>query len=127
MARQTFFTNPNSKPSGFSPATKVGNQVFISGHVAVDGQGNVVGEGDAGAQSEQVFKNLEAALTVAGATWDDVTKITCFMLHREDYPAYAAVRLKYFPENGPASSTVFIPGLVRPEYLIEIEATAVLA
>lgn len=126
MARQTFFTNPDNKPSGFSPATRVGGQVFISGQVSVDAQGNVVGEGDAGAQAEQCFKNIEAALTAAGATWDDVTKITCFMLHREDYPAYAAVRLRYFPKNGPASSTVFIPGLVRPEYLIEIEATAVL-
>ena len=126
MARQTFFTNPDNKPSGFSPATRVGGQVFISGQVSVDAQGNVVGEGDAGAQAEQCFKNIEAALTAAGATWDDVTKITCFMLHREDYPAYAAVRLRYFSENGPASSTVFIPGLVRPEYLIEIEATAVL-
>lgn len=126
MARQTFFTNPDNKPSGFSPATRVGGQVFISGQVSVDAQGNVVGEGDAGVQAEQCFMNIEAALTAAGATWDDVTKITCFMLHREDYPAYAAVRLRYFPENGPASSTVFIPGLVRPEYLIEIEATAVL-
>lgn len=126
MARQTFFPNPDNKSSGFSPATRVGNQVFISGQVSVDAQGNVVGEGDAGVQAEQCFKNIEAALTAAGATWDDVTKITCFMLHREDYPAYAAVRLRYFPENGPASSTVFIPGLVRPEYLIEIEATAVL-
>lgn len=126
MARQTFFSNPDKKPSGFSPATRVGNQVFISGHVSVDAEGNVVGVGDAGAQSEQCFRNIEAALTAAGATWGDVTKITCFMLHREDYPAYAAVRLRYFPENGPASSTVFISGLVRPEYLIEIEATAVL-
>jgi len=126
LARQTFFSNPDKKPSGFSPATRVGNQVFISGHVSVDAEGNVVGVGDAGAQSEQCFRNIEAALTAAGATWGDVTKITCFMLHREDYPAYAAVRLRYFPENGPASSTVFIPGLVRPEYLIEIEATAVL-
>ena len=93
----------------------------------MDADGNFVGEGDAGAQSEQCFKNIEAALTAAGAKWDDVTKITCFMLHREDYPAYAEVRLRYFQENGPASSTVFIPGLVRPEYLIEIETIAVLA
>ena len=97
----------------------------MSGQVAVDASGNLVGQGSCGAQADQVFRNVEAALKSAGATLDDVTKITCFMVNADDYPAYAAVRNRVFPENGPASSTVIIKALVRPEFLLEIEAIAV--
>ena len=54
-----------------------------------------------------------------------MTKITCFLVNVADYGAYAAVRLRLFPENGPASSTVVVKELVKPEYLVEIEAIAV--
>ena len=125
MPREAIFPNPDNKPSGFSPATRVGNMIFVSGQVSADAQGNVVGEGDAGAQSVQCFKNVEAALQAAGATFDDVTKITTYVVNVDDYPAYAAERLRIFPENGPASATVVIKELVRPEFLVEIEAIAV--
>ena len=127
MAREVFFPNPNNKPVGFSPVARVGNQVFVAGQVATDASGELVGIGDAGAQSAQCFRNIEAALQAAGAGWDDVTKITCFMVNADDYAAYAEVRNGIFPENGPASSTVFVKGLVRPEMLVEVEAYAVLA
>ena len=127
MPRNSFFPNPDNKPSGFSPATRVGNIVFSSGQVAADSNGNVVGEGDAGAQSEQVFNNVEAALIAAGAVMSDVTKITAFLVNSEDYPAYAAARAKAFNAPGPASSTVFISGLVSPAYLVEVEAIAVIS
>ncbi len=125
MPREALFPNPDNKPSGFSPATRAGNLVFVSGQVSADAQGNVVGEGDARAQSVQCFKNVEAALQAAGATFDDVTKITTYVVNVDDYPAYAAERLRIFPENGPASATVVIKELVRPEFLVEIEAIAV--
>lgn len=127
MPRNSFFPNPDNKPAGFSPATRVGNMVFSSGQVAADTNGNVVGEGDAGAQSEQVFNNIEAALIAAGAVMSDVTKITAFLVNNEDYPAYAAARAKAFNAPGPASSTVFISGLVSPAYLVEVEAIAVIS
>jgi len=127
MPRNSFFPNPDNKPSGFSTATRVGNMVFSSGQVAADTNGNVVGEGDAGAQSEQVFNNIEAALIAAGAAMSDVTKITAFLVNSEDYPAYAAARAKAFNAPGPASSTVFISGLVSPAYLVEVEAIAVIS
>jgi len=92
----------------------------------MDEKGNMVGKGDAGIQSEQCFRNVEAALSAAGATFDDVTKITCFLVNGDDYPAYAEVRNKRFLDNGPASSTVIVNALVRPELLVEIEAIAVL-
>ena len=125
MARKSIFPNPDNKPKGFSPATRAGNTVYVSGQVAADAQGNVVGKGDARAQTEQCFKNIEAALTAAGASMDDLTKITCFLVSGDDYAAYASVRLSLFPENGPASSTVMISALVSADYLVEIEAIAV--
>lgn len=127
MAREVFFPYPNNKPNGFSPAARIGGSVFVSGQVATDANGELVGAGDAGAQSEQCFKNVEAALTAAGAGWDDVAKITCFLVNAADYPAYAAARQRLFPEHGPASSTVIVSALVRPEYLVEIEAYAVIS
>lgn len=127
MAREVFFPYPNNKPNGFSPAARIGGSVFVSGQVSTDANGELVGAGDAGAQSEQCFKNVEAALTAAGAGWDDVAKITCFLVNAADYPAYAAARQRLFPQNGPASSTVIVSALVRPEYLVEIEAYAVIS
>ena len=127
MPRQTFFPNPDNKPRGFSPATRVGNTVFTSGQVSVDARGTLVGEADCGAQAEQCFNNVEAALKAAGASMNDVTKITAFLVDAGDYQAYAATRLRRFPEDGPASSTVIIKALVSPQYLVEIEATAVIA
>ncbi len=127
MPRQAIFPNPQSKPSGFSPATRAGNLVFVSGQVAAGADGNLVGKGDCGAQSEQCFKNVEAALQAAGASMDDVTKITCFLVNADDYPAYATVRQRRFPEDGPASATVIVKALVSPDFLVEIEATAVVS
>lgn len=127
MAREVFFPYPNNKPNGFSPAARIGGSVFVSGQVSTDANGELVGAGDAGAQSEQCFKNVEAALTAAGAGWDDVAKITCFLVNAADYPAYAAARQRLFPQHGPASSTVIVSALVRPEYLVEIEAYAVIS
>jgi enamine deaminase RidA (YjgF/YER057c/UK114 family) len=85
----------------------------------------LVGESDALAQSAQCLENVEQALRAAGATRADVTKITAFLVNSEDYPAYAKARLEFFGNPGPASSTVFISGLVNPKFLVEIEAIAV--
>ncbi len=125
MPRRVFFPNPNNKPSGFSPATRAGNMVFVSGQVSVDAEGNLVGEDDALAQSVQCLENVEQGLRSAGATRADVTKITAFLVSADDYPAYAKARLDFFGDPGPASSTVFISALVGPKYLVEIEAIAV--
>ena len=126
MPRETFFPNPSNKPSGFSPITKCGNLLFVSGQVPVNSTGDLVGEDDCYVQAKQCFSNIEAALKSAGSTFDDLVKITAFIVRPEDYSHYAKVRLELFPENGPASSTVFVSGLVRPEFLIEIEAIAAL-
>ena len=126
MPRQTFFPNPDNKPSGFSPITKSGNLLFVSGQVPVNAKGDLVGEDDCYLQTKECFFNIESALKSVGATKEDLVKITAFIVRPEDYSKYATRRLELFPEDGPASSTVFISGLVNPKFIIEIEAIAVL-
>ncbi len=126
MPRETFISHINNAPSGFSPCAKAGNLVFTAGQVSVDSQGNLVGEGDAKEQARQCFKNIKDALEVAGASMSDIVKVTTFLVNVEYYNDYAEIRLGLFPSKGPASSTVIIKELVRPEFLIEIEAIAVI-
>ncbi len=106
-----------------------GEVVFISGQVAVDANGNVVGVGDLAAQTEQVMRNLQIALEAVGATFADVTKITTFVVdYRPELRAtIASVRGRYLSaDNPPASTLVGVSALAAPEWLIEIEATAVI-
>ena len=105
-----------------SPGIRAGDFLFISGNVANDSSGNLVGAGDCEAQTRQVMANIRAIATAAGATMQDVVKITCFLTDVADYPAYGRVRSETFPNDPPASSTVIVAGLVRPEYLVEVEA-----
>ncbi len=105
-----------------SPGIQVGDFLFVSGNVGQDQNGNLVGEGDCEAQSRQVMANIRAIVEAAGATMADVVKITCFLTDVADYPAYGKVRAETFPSSPPASSTVMVAGLVRPEYLVEVEA-----
>jgi len=100
----------------------VGDFLFVSGHVAMDDAGNVVGVGDAEAQSRQVMANIAAVIAAAGGKMEDVAKITCFITDIANYPAYSKVRAETWPNSPPASSTVVVAGLVRPELLVEVEA-----
>ncbi len=103
--------------------------VYISGQVSLDASGNTVGAGDLAAQAAQVMSNLRTALEAAGATFDDVTKITTYVVNYQpaDRAVIAAARAPYFtPENPPASTLVGVAALAAPEWLIEIEAIAVL-
>jgi enamine deaminase RidA (YjgF/YER057c/UK114 family) len=121
--------NPDalSKPTGYSHVVTVtgGKPVFIAGQVSLDRQGNVVGVGDLKAQARQVYENLKTALAAAGATFKDVTKITTFLTRIDRIAEVREVRAAYFQgAEPPASTTVGVTGLARPELLIEIEAVA---
>ena len=105
---------------------QVGDTVYTSGQIAMDPAGNLVGEGDLGAQARQVFANIRAILAEAGATMDDVVKITASITDMSQYADYSAARAEAFPNNVPASSTVSCPVLVSPELLVEVEAVAVI-
>ena len=122
-----------SKPGAYTHVVEATGSkiVFISGQVALDKGGNVVGTGDLAAQAEQVFKNLEACLASVGATFADVTKMTTFIVGYQaarDRAVLGAVRQKYLPaQDPPASTLVGVQALASPDIMIEIEATAVLA
>ena len=88
----------------------------------MDASGNVVGEGDAEAQTRQVMANIRDVVSAAGAKMEDVAKITCFITDIAYYPAYSKVRAETWPKDPPASSTVVVTGLVRPEFVVEVEA-----
>ena len=105
-----------------SAGVVVGDLLFVSGHVAMDNNGNVVGEGDAEAQTRQVMDNIRGVVTAADGKMEDVAKITCFLTDIANYPAYSKVRAETWPKDPPASSTVVVAGLVRPELLVEVEA-----
>ena len=106
----------------FSPAVQVGELLFVSGQVAQDNQGNTVGIGDCEAQTRHVMSRLRTIVEAAGATMPDVVKITTFLTDMANYPAFSKVRSETFPSSPPASSTVIVAGLVRPEFLVEVEA-----
>ena len=124
VPRQAIHPNPQNKPKGYSPGTKAGDLIFTSGQVSEDAAGKLVGVGDVTAQARQCFKNIETVLAAAGAKMSDVVKINCFLTRAQDVPAYAGVRAEVFPVDGPASSTVIVTAMVRPEYLVEVEAVA---
>jgi enamine deaminase RidA (YjgF/YER057c/UK114 family) len=127
------FLNPEGqpRPPGYSHVVTVsgGTTIYISGQVAFDAVGNVVGEGDHRLQAVQVFANLQAALAVAGATFDHVVKLSYYVvnLSREVTLMLREVRAGYLnQERPPASTLVAVPALVDPRLLVEIEAIAVL-
>ncbi len=120
-------------PEGISPGNGyshvvwgTGRFVAISGQCALDEQGAVVGEGDVRAQADQVFENLRRCLAAAGATFEDVVKLTYFVTDIAHLPAVRAARDAVITsEQLPASSAVQVSALFRPELLVEIEAFAV--
>ncbi len=120
--------NPSnlSQPGGYYHVVKNGTTVYIAGQVARDKDGNTIGVGDAGAQAEQVFRNLQEALASVGSNLSHIMKITTFMTHREDIPAYRAARGKFLLDDSlPASTLILCAGLADPDFRIEIEAVAV--
>ena len=124
-------TNPPtlSTPTGYTHIVEVngpGKTIYISGQIALDKDGKVVGAGDMKAQAEQVFKNLETALAAAGAKFTDVVKMNTFITDMDQAPAVREVRARYFGDTTPASTLVQVVKLARPEFLLEIEVIAAL-
>jgi 2-iminobutanoate/2-iminopropanoate deaminase len=111
--------------SHYSDAVRVGDTVYVSGQASVDRHGALVGAGDVVAQTRQVLDNMKRALAAAGATLDDVVKVTVFLARCDDRPKVNEVRKAYFGANKPASSLVGIAEFAIPGMLVEIEAVAV--
>lgn len=103
-----------------------GRFVAVSGQIAVDERGELVGAGDPVAQARQVFANLDRCLAAAGAGWGDVVKLTFFVTDVAFLPAVREARDAYVDtERPPASSAVQVAALFRPELLLEVEAFAI--
>jgi enamine deaminase RidA (YjgF/YER057c/UK114 family) len=123
-------TNPPtlSPTTGYTHVVEAsgGRTVYISGQVALDSTGALVGAGDVRKQVEQVYENLRRALAAAGATFADVVKVNTYMTDAANVGVLREVRAKYMrPDQLPASTFVAVSGLARPEWLVEIEVIAV--
>lgn len=133
LAAQNQFINPDtlSKPPGYTHVvvTQPGKLIFLSGQVANDRSGKVVSS-DFRAQVEQVFSNIKAGLAAAGATFDDVVKINYYVREysQDKRSAIRETRDKYInKEHPPASTLIGVAALASDDYLLEIEAVAVVS
>jgi reactive intermediate/imine deaminase len=126
------FVNPDdlAPPVGYSHVAEVqrGRILYISGQVALDQDGNLVGKGDIEAQARQVFANLQTALAAMGADFNSVVKLNYYLVDMTAVGALRAIRDQYVnTEQPPASTAVEVRRLFREDILIEIEAVAVVA
>ena len=114
-----------TQPAAYSHLVTYDSLMFIAGQVALDSEGNVVGEGDMAAQFRQVLENLKTVLAAEAADFSDVVKINIFTTDVDRFRESAAIRSEYFGDHAPASTLVQIERLARPEFLVEIEAIAI--
>jgi enamine deaminase RidA (YjgF/YER057c/UK114 family) len=124
--------NPDSvhKPMGYTHAVEVrgGRTVYVSGQVALDRDGKLVGPGDMRAQTVQVFENLRSILASLGGDFGDVVKLTYYVLDAGQVTIVREVRQQVLDaERLPASTFVEVGRLAREDFLVEIEAIAVLS
>ncbi len=124
------FINPETlaRPTGYTHVVETNGSftAYIAGQIALDSAGNLVGPNDMKAQAEQVFKNLQAALAAVSASFEDVVKLSYFLVDISQIQAVREVRDRYLnPDRLPASTAVEVRQLVRKDLLLEIEAVAV--
>ena len=112
---------------GYSRAVKVGNHIEVSGTVASDEAGNVIGKDDHYGQTKYILQKIEKALINAGASLSDVVRTRMFVTDISRFEEYAKAHGEFFSNIKPCTSMVEVKALVSPEFLIEIEATAILS
>jgi enamine deaminase RidA (YjgF/YER057c/UK114 family) len=108
---------------------KANEFLFIAGMLSGDSAGNVIGEGDFDLQTRQVFRNIEAALKSAGASWGNVVQFTTYLVHSQDIPKFMEFRLREFPKmfpNGkyPPNTLLMVDRLVKEPFLVEVQTIA---
>jgi 2-iminobutanoate/2-iminopropanoate deaminase len=102
-----------------------GRMIFVAGQLARDPDGNCVGKGDMRAQIEQVGENIKTCLEAAGATLADIVKTNTYITDFEEFSKHGDMRMRYFGPATPTSTTVEVRRLAGPDFMIEIEALAV--
>jgi enamine deaminase RidA (YjgF/YER057c/UK114 family) len=118
---------PEAKPvANYKMATRMegGRLLYISGQVAWDASGTIVGKGDVRAQARQAFQNLRGVLQAAGGDLSDLMKITTYITKIENFPAVMAARGEVFKGELPASTLIVVKALFHPDFLVEIEGVA---
>jgi enamine deaminase RidA (YjgF/YER057c/UK114 family) len=111
---------------GYSRAVKIGNTIEVTGTVAVDENNQLIGKGDAYAQAHFIIGKIEKVLQQAGASLKDVVRTRMFVTDISRWEEYGKAHGAYFSSIKPCTSMIEIKGLIEPEYLIEIEATAII-
>ena len=114
-----------TQPTAYSHLVMFDRLMFIAGQVALDGEGNVVGEGNMAAQLRQVFENMKSVLASKDADFSNIVKINVFTTDIDALRQSFGIRREYFGEQAPASTLVQIERLARPVFLVEIEAIAI--
>lgn len=129
MAKGQYIESENVTSAGgrpYSPAMRVGDFLYISGQVPVDGSGNTVGPGDPVAQTRQCFENIRELVEAAGGTLDDVFWLTSYVTDMRVFMDQPGIRTEFFSPPYPASTVVQVGSLAQTGWLIEIEARAYL-
>ncbi|MBI5858301.1 MAG: RidA family protein [Sphingobacteriales bacterium] len=111
---------------GYSRAVKIGNIIEVTGTVAVDDSGNLVGGNDAYEQTKFIIQKIEKVLKRAGAGLKDVVRTRMFVTDISRWEKYGKAHGEFFKDIRPCTSMIEVKGLIAPEYLIEIEATAII-
>lgn len=111
---------------GYSRAVKVGNVIEVTGTVAVDDNSNLVGSNDAYEQTKFILQKIESVLKKGGASLKDVVRTRMFVTNISRWEEYGKAHGEFFKDIKPCTSMIEVKGLIAPEYLIEIEATAII-
>lgn len=115
---------PGSAPalSHYADAVRFGDILFVSGVVALDAKGNIIGKGDVVQQATAIFQSMEKILAAAGATFADILKVTVFLIDVEHRGLINPIRQQYFGSHRPASTLIGVKALALPDILVEVEA-----
>ena len=127
MAHQAIIPAGSAPPMApYSPGVKVGSTVYVSGVLAMDSDGKIVGEGDIKVQTRQVIESIKSVIEAAGGSVSDIAFNQIFLSDLANYAAMNEVYAEYFGDNSPARYCIKAE-LVKPEFLVEISSTAHIA